>query len=308
MPKLKFVYIALIFFTLPILAQEATTLVSEDFAIRDFEITPDSIFYIKKRSSNLFDKTSGSKLDYFIGGYGLKIKANQGSNTIITASNELVDTVSSVRFYNKKINDFDDVYYYRKAKIIDFIVIPEASLFVLGLTNNKIVFIDYEDRPYFYKTIELDLPSLPRKMIREDNLLYFVTDDGAIYKYNYHNYKQTLLYQTNEIITEFLVFDDELVCTTIEGRLINYNLVTQEERRLKIDNNFVSAMLFHESKLFCGSWNGLIYIIDLKSFQVESELKFHKRAILNIKKDTKNNIYSSSLDRTIKTWKLKTNQ
>lgn len=307
MPKLKVIHIIIAFITLPILGQEATTVVSEDFAIRDFEITKDSIFYIKKRSANLYAKSDGSKLDYFIGGYGLKIKAQQGSNTIITASNELVDTVSSVRFYNKKINDFDDVYYYRKAKIIDFLLIPEASLFVLGLTNNKIVFIDYEERPYFYKTIELDLPSLPRKLIQIENLLYFATDNGEIYKYNYHNYEKTLLYKTDQIITELVILEDQLVYTTIEGEIAHYDLKTQALKELKIDNNFVSAMLFHDSKLFCGSWNGLIYVIDMDSFQFEKELRFHKRAILNIKKDTNNTIYSSSLDRTIKTWNLKTN-
>ena len=58
-------------------------------------------------------------------------------NNLITVANELVDTVSSVRFYNKKLKEFEYEFYYKKGKILDFIDIHEASLFVVSLNNKK---------------------------------------------------------------------------------------------------------------------------------------------------------------------------
>jgi len=285
-------------------AQEAETVLKTDFVIRDFKVFKDSIFYIKKRNAFLLDKKTKSSKNYFIGGYGLKINTQENSNTIITVANELVDTVSSIRFYNKKLREFEAEFYYKKGKILDFILLEEAKLFVLSLTTNKIIFIDYKDSPEYYKTIEIKLNSLSRKLLYKDNMLYFATDNGNIYKYDFLNYKKTLIHNVNNVITEFTLVDEALIYTTINGDIVKINLSTNEEIKIKIDNNFISTFLKFNDKLICGSWNGKIFILDINTFTINQEFNFHKRAIISIKKDENNTIYSSSLDQTIKSWKF----
>ena len=285
-------------------AQEAETVIESDFVIRDFEVFKDSIFYIKKRNAFLFDTKTKSSKNYFIGGYGLKIKAKENSNTIITVANELVDTVSSVRVYNKKLGEFEAEFFYKKGKILDFLLLEEAKLFVLSLTTNKIIFIDYKDRPEYYKTIEINLNSLSRKLLYKDNMLYFATDNGNIYKYDFLNYKKTLIHNGNNVITEFILVNEILLYTTIKGDIFKINLATNEKAKIKIDNNFISTFLNFNDKLICGSWNGKIYVLDINNFTINQEFNFHKRAVISIKKDENNNIYSSSLDQTIKKWKF----
>jgi outer membrane protein assembly factor BamB len=285
-------------------AQEVETVIKTDFVIRDFEVFKDSIFYIKKRHAFLFDKKTKTSKNYFIGGYGLKLSAKNKSNTVITVANELVDTVSSIRFYNKKLEAFEAEFFYKKGKILDFLLLEEAKLFVLSLTTNKVIFVDYKDSPEYYKTIEIKLNSLSRKLLYKDNMLYFATDNGNVYKYDFLNYKKTLVHQGNSVITEFTLDKEILIYTTIDGDIVKVNLNTNEKTTLKIDNNFISTFLKHDAKLICGSWSGKIYIIDLNTFQISKEFNFHKRAIVSIKKDEENTIYSSSLDKTIKSWKF----
>lgn len=286
-------------------SQEVETLISEDFAIRDFIVGKDSLCFIKKRDVYLYDLKTKTSKDFFIGGYGLKIDAKIGDDLIITSSNELVDTVSSVRFYSKKKDAFEDEFYLTEGKILDFVNIPEASLFVLSMTNKKIIFIDYEERPYFYKNIEIDLNSFSRKLICVDNILYFATDNGKIFKYNYHAYTKSLLYDAKELISEFTLKGDFLFYATINGDIFKVNLKSKAFQKLKLENNFVSAMEIIDENLVCGSWSGRVYIINVNSFSIVDELDIHKRAILRIKSDNTKNIYSSSLDRTIKRWTLK---
>ncbi|WP_323787424.1 hypothetical protein [Psychroserpens sp.] len=303
--RLLFLFIILqILFIHRYKAQEVETVIKTDFVVRDFEVFKDSIFYIKKRDAFLYDKKTKSSKNYFIGGYGLKINTQENSNTIISVANELVDTVSSIRFYNKKLGEFEDEFFYKKGKILDVLLLEDAKLFVLSLTTNKIIFIDYKDRPEYYKTIEIKLNSLSRKLLYKDNMLYFATDNGNIYKYDFLNYKKTLLHDGNNVITDFSLVDETLIYTTIEGEILKKNLETNEEVKIKIDNNFINTFLKFKDKLICGSWNGKIYVIDINKFTIYQEFNFHKRAIIRIKKDENNIIYSSSLDQTIKSWRL----
>lgn len=303
--RLLFLFIILqILFIHRYKAQEVETVIKTDFVVRDFEVFKDSIFYIKKRDAFLYDKKTKSSKNYFIGGYGLKINTQENSNTIISVANELVDTVSSIRFYNKKLGEFEDEFFYKKGKILDVLLLEDAKLFVLSLTTNKIIFIDYKDRPEYYKTIEIKLNSLSRKLLYKDNMLYFATDNGNIYKYDFLNYKKTLLHDGNNVITDFSLVDETLIYTTIEGEILKKNLKTNEEVKIKIDNNFINTFLKFKDKLICGSWNGKIYVIDINKFTINQEFNFHKRAIIRIKKDENNIIYSSSLDQTIKSWRL----
>lgn len=285
-------------------AQEVETVIKTDFVIRDFEVFKDSVLYIKKRHAFLFDNKTKTSKSYFIGGYGLKLNTQKNSNTIITVANELVDTVSSVRSYNKKLGKFDAEFFYKKGKILDFVLLEEAKLFVLSLTTNKIIFIDYKDSPEYHKTIEIKLNSLSRKLLYKDNMLYFATDNGNVYKYDFLNYEKTLVHTGNSVITEFALFENTLIYTTIKGEIVKVNLNTKETSNIKIDNNFISTFLKYDSQLICGSWSGRIYVIDMKTLTINKELNFHKRAIIRIKKDEDSYIYSSSLDKTIKKWKF----
>ena len=285
-------------------AQDVETVIKTDFVIRDFYVTNDSIFYIKKRNAYLYDKKTKTSKNYFIGGYGLKIQTKENLNTIITVANELVDTVSSIRVYNKKLGEFESEFYYKKGKILDFLHLEEVKQFVLSLTSNKIIFIDYKDSPEYFKTIEIKLNSLSRKLLYKDNMLYFATDNGKIYKYDFLKYKKTLIHNGNNSITEFALIDQELIYTTIKGEIIKFNLSTKKQTKIEIDNNFISTFLKYNDKLMCGSWNGKIYVLDINTFTIKRELNFHKRAIISLKKDKNNTIYSSSLDQTIKSWKF----
>ena len=285
-------------------AQDEKTLVKEDFTIRDFMVFKDSIFYVKKRNAYLFDRATNRTDSYFIGGYGLEIYSEKHSNTIITVANELVDTTSSVRFYNKKEGKFEHEFYYKKGKIIDFLNIPEASLFVVSLTNDKLIFYDYQDRPKFVKTIEIKLKALSRKLFCKDETLYFATDNGKVYKYNFQNYSKVLLYDAKALITEFLITDNNLIYSTVDGGIIKVDLDTNDTFEIKLKNNFISALELLDKNLICGSWDGTIFIVDIDSFSVKREMEIHKRAVLKIKKDAQNNLYSSSLDKTIKSWSL----
>lgn len=308
MQKVKILYLLLVFQLLQVtevVSQEAKMVVESDFGIRDFYIEQDSIFYIKKRDvflSNLKNKTS---INYFIGGYGLKMHTSKNSNAIITASNELIRNVSSVRFYNKKKTKFDAVFYYEKGKILDFLVIPEAKLFVLSLTNKKIIIVDYQDTSKIYKTIELNLNALSRKLSYKNNILYFATDQGNVFQYDFQSYEKRLIYKADRLITDFVIDESNLLYATIEGEITKINLSSKKKSVLKINNNFVNILLpFKDDRLICGSWNGKIYVVDIYNFSIVKELDIHKRAILNLKKGIGNTIYSSSLDKTIKKWIL----
>ncbi|NRA91348.1 MAG: hypothetical protein HRU26_01460 [Psychroserpens sp.] len=299
-----FIVVFQLCFTNVFFGQEIKTLIQESFAIRDFVVTKDSVFYIKKRDAVLLDKTTKRSRSFFIGGYGLEISTSQKSSNLITVANELVDTVSSVRFYNKNNKKFEDEFYNKDAKILDFLNIEDASLFVLSLTNQSIVFYDYQDRPEFIKTIEIKTNSLSRKLIYKDKILYFATDSGKIFKYNFHNYEKTLLFDAKAPVTQFEITPSQLFYTTIKGGIFKVDLNSGSTSRVDLENNFISALLFQDDQLVCGSWNGTVYIIDTVSFTIKEALEVHKRAVLTIKQDN-TNLYSSSLDKTIKSWRLK---
>lgn len=287
-----------------VVSQNAVTVIKTDFAVRDFNVLGDSIYYLKKRNAYFHDMKTNVSKNHFIGGYGLKIENVKNTNTIVFASNELVDTVSSVRVFNKMKNTFDAVFFHKNAKILDLAVIPESELFALSSTDKKIVFVDYSDSPNFQKIIEIELDSLSRKLICDGNLLYFATDNGEIYQYNFLDYSKLLLHKGNELITEFVLTEKSIIYTTIKGNIVKISRENGTKSLLSIENNFISTITrFNLDKLICGSWSGMIYILSIDEFSIEKELKIHDRSVLKIKKDN-NIIYSSSLDKTIRKWNL----
>jgi WD40 repeat protein len=274
-----------------------------NFPSRDFYISQDSIVYIEKRNVKI--EGENKKEDYFIGGYGLEIYNSKTSNEIITASNELVKNVSSVRFYNKNTKKVENVFYYKKGKSLDFLIIPELNTFVLSLTNKKIVFINFKNKPSFKRTIEIKLKTLSRKLIYRNNKLYYATDLGEIYQYDMVNNSKELLYKTDSIITDFYLSDSILIYSTIDGKITRINMQTNKKREINLGNNFINIMVeYQQDKLVCGSWKGLIYVIDVFNFAVKKELNYHTRTVLKILNYNDNIFYSSSLDKTIKKWIL----
>lgn len=286
-------------------AQETTILVRSDFAIRDFEIVKDSIIFIKKRDVNLLNLNDNSSHEYFMGGYGLEIFVDRDNNNIITAANELVENVSSVRFYNKSIKKVEEVFYYKKGKIIDFLMIPGLSTFVLSLSNNKIIFINFEEKPKFEKIIEIELDAISRRMTFWNNKLFYVTDSGKIYRFNLSNYNNELIHNSQgKKITDFAIDQKHIIYSTVDGNVIKLDIFTNEQQKIDIENDFVLNSFLYHDKLICGLWTGDIYVINLKSFELLKKLEIHDRGVLKIRKAEDNLFYSSGLDRTIRKWAL----
>lgn len=188
-----------------------------NFPVRDFYVSQDSMWFIKKRDVHIIDRSNNNETNYFIGGYGLEIFVDSTNNEIITASNELVRNISSVRFYNKNTKKVEDVFYYKRGKIIDFLIIPELNIFVLSLTNKKIIFINFEEKPAFRKAIEIELDALSRKLIYKNNKLYYITDLGEIYQYDLASNTKELLYRADSIITNFYLESNIIIYATING-------------------------------------------------------------------------------------------
>jgi hypothetical protein len=279
---------------------------NNNFPVRDFYLSQDSMYFIEKRDVHIVDRLSKSETNYFIGGYGLELFVPKTNNEIITVSNELVRNVSSVRFYNKNTNKVEDVFYYKKGKSLDFLIIPKLNTFVISLTNKKIILINFEEKPAFRKAIEIELDALSRKLHYNNNKLYYATDLGEIYQYDLTSSTKELLYNDNNTITDFYLKNNILIYSTINGRVVKIDLLTNEKQVLDIGDNFIVNSLYYEqNKLICGSWNGLIYVVDLLNFKIVKELNYHKRTVLKILNYKDNIFYSSSLDKTIKKWILK---
>lgn len=306
MKKIKLILL-LGFITTFAFSQEAETVIKADFGIRDFIIQKDSIIYIKKRDVHLKDLKTQSNADYFIGGYGLKFLKDNNPNTIITVSNELVDNVSSVRFYDKAKEDFESVFYNYEGKILDAIIVPKLNILILSLISEKIIIVDYSERPKFLKFSEIELKSFSRKMIYKNDFLFYCTDNGEIYKYNINTYQSELIYKGKELITDFFMDGETIFLSTNSGILKKVNIKTNKEEQTKISDNFINTFINSKGNLVCGSWNGEIFIINKKDLKLKQKLSIHKRSVLKIETQDDSVFHSSSLDKTIKKWYLNHN-
>lgn len=303
MHKTKLTILLILLPLFNVIGQE--TILKGRFPIRDFQIKNDSITYIEKwdvKVAKLGDVEVNSR---FIGGYGLKLTSENNLQMSITASNELEKETTSIRFFNKKIEKESAVYFYKGARIIDFYNISELNIVAISLTNNKIIIIDYNELPSLRKLIEIDNNALSRKIIYKDNSIFFITDKGKFYSYNLSTYKKNLLFEDNEVFTDFTIFKNEFIIFTLSGKIICYNHQKSTNQQIKIKDNFIISSYVKNNHLFCGSWNGQIYKVDLENFIMIDELIGHKRSVINIKYFDNDYIYSSSLDKTIKKWKLK---
>ena len=284
-------------------AQEV--IINSDFVIRDFIVKKDSIFFIKKRyiryyNQSLKDTVSNNK--YFIGGYGLKLYNDSNSNQIISVSNEFVRKVSSLRFYNKSLKKIENVFYYEEGKSINALIIPELNFAIMSLNNNRIIVVDYSAKPTFKVVHNIYLKSLARGIYFKDNNLFYATDLGNIYKYNFITKNSKLIYSCGELITDLKFYKNNIIFTTINGKIIKYNRLNEVILNVEIENNFVLNTLLFGDKLLCGTFKGLILVVDLKDMKITEQLNYHKRSVLKITKGKRNEFYSSSIDKTIKKW------
>ncbi|MFY9242538.1 MAG: WD40 repeat domain-containing protein [Polaribacter sp.] len=288
--------------TLGVNAQE--TIVNGSFTIRDFFEEQDSIFYIEKRDVKYFNKNEQDLAfeEYFIGGYGLKIFNNY--NEIVSISNEFEQNVSSVRFFNKKEKEVKEVFYYKQGKSIDALLIPEKKYVLISTNDKKITVIDFGDKPAFKIVQEISLNSLARSIYYHNKNLYYATDLGEIYQFNFRTQKSELIHSCKEKITNLNFYNDGLIFTTIQGKIVFLGLDFKASTIVKIKNNFILNTTIDKDNLVCGTFKGEILVVSLKNREITNQLNYHNRSVLSITKGIENYFYSSGIDKTLKKWKL----
>ncbi len=297
----------LLFIVISISLNAQETILKTDYSVKDFTVANDSIFLIDKRDVKYFSLTKAHTTDniFFIGGYGLKLVVNEKGNEIITIANEFQKPVTSLRFYNKKTKNIEQVFYYQKGKCLDALLILERNYAVLSLSDQKIIVVDYSKKPTFEITHTIPLKAISRKVIYKADNLYYVTDIGAIYKYNLKNKSNTLIHSCGNIITDIALFNNYIIYTTIKGEIVKYNINSQNVQKLNIKDNFVlNSQNIQENKLICGTFKGSILLINTGNLSILKQLNYHKRSVLKIEKAKGNEFYSSSIDKTIKKWKI----
>lgn len=300
-----FNFIVLLLFAFSVEAQE--TFLKNSFAVRDFFVKKDSIFLIEKRDVKYFNssKENSPIQSYFIGGYGLEIYDDSENNEVITVSNEFHRTVSTLRFYNKSSKKVEHVYYYHEGKSIDGLIMPELKYAAMSLNNSKIIIINYTKKPSFKVEHEIQLNSMARRLIYQNGYLFYVTDLGEIYKYNLKTKENTLLFDYDKKITDFAIFNNIIIYSTIDGGIIKYNTIKKSISKIQVKDNFVLNLLhFEDDKLICGTFKGSIVLLDVEKMSVIKELNYHKRSVLKIVNYKNSEFYSSSIDKTIKKWTL----
>src|SRR5690606_13240066 len=201
---------------------------------RDFFMKKDSIFLIEKRDVSYFNYLEKNRTvqTYFIGGYGLEIYDDSKNNQIITVSNEFSRPVSSLRFYNKSFKEVKDVYYYTEGRSLDAIIIPDLNYAILSLSDKKIIVVNYEKKPDYEISHNITLSSIARSMAFKDGYLYYATDLGEIFKYNFATKENTILLAYEKMITDFTIFDKYIVFTTKEGEIVKFSF----------ENGFISKL------------------------------------------------------------------
>lgn len=283
-----------------------------NFTVRDFKIIDNTILYIEKReikSYNLKTKTNDTLFknnSFFIGGYGLKIFHSKQQNEVITASNELVRNISSIRFYDiikKDINKFHVLY---DNELMDFFVEPKDSIFLLSKKDSTIVMYNYGGVPRYKKIDSLKTGSYARKIEVFKRNVFYITDLGKVFQYNMQTKTNKLLYQGGNLLVSF-IFDkkhENIYVTSFDGKIIKINLNNKStEEVLNFGSNIIETIAIFEDKyLIAGDWSGLLKIIDINTYEVKKTYNNKKRIVKIIVKG--DSFYTSSSDKTIKKWKI----
>ncbi|MCL8008104.1 hypothetical protein [Gelidibacter japonicus] len=298
---------AFLFILISMGSQAQETLLRNNFSVRDFFIKKDSIFLIEKRDVSYFNYLEKNRTvqTYFIGGYGLEIYDDSKNNQIITVSNEFSRPVSSLRFYNKSFKEVKDVYYYTEGRSLDAIIIPDLNYAILSLSDKKIIVVNYEKKPDYEISHNITLSSIARSMAFKDGYLYYATDLGEIFKYNFATKENTILLAYEKMITDFTIFDKYIVFTTKEGEIVKFSFENGFISKLDLSTDFIlNSIQYQKDQLICGTFKGKILVINVETMSILDQLNYHKRSILKIVNYKNNEFYSSSIDKTIKKWKL----
>lgn len=293
-----------------VISQE--TILKTNFTVRDFEIIDNTLLYIEKRdikSYNLVTKTEDTlfkKGGFFIGGYGLRVFHSKEQQKIITASNELVKNRSSIRFYDVIKKDINKYHVLYDTELMDFYIASKDSIFFLSKKDLTIDTYKYGGKPRYKKTDSIKTDSYARKMELFDNMLFYITDSGKVFKYNLETRKNNLLYQGDNLLVSF-IFDkkhNNIYITTFEGNIVKINLINPSINEVfNFGNHIIEAItIFEDTYLIVGDWSGNIKVIDIVSNKVVNEYNNKKRIVkIIIKGDY---FYTSSADKTIKKWKI----
>lgn len=291
------------------------TILEPSFAVRDFKILDSSLIFIEKRnikSFNLELKKEDSIIDkdgFFIGGYGLKLVLAKDENKIITASNELVQDRSSIRFYDIEKRDVNKYKVLYSNRIVDFHASPKDSLLFLSHKDSTIKVYRYGIKPWYKNLHTIKLNSISRRINYSNGNIFYITDKGEVFRFNISNEETELIEKIDQPLVNFEidVARQKIYATTINGELIILNIGTPQSRilkTLKIGTSIPEAMaIIKNDYLLIGDWDGNISAVNLNTFQIKVIHKLNHRIIKIL---PQNEIfYTSTLDKKIRKWKFK---
>jgi hypothetical protein len=308
----RFIYFLFLSLGNVLVSQE--TVISTDFAVRDFQILDNNtIIYIEKRnikSAKLNSKTNDSLINekgFFIGGYGLNLFLLRDQRKIITASNELVEDRSSIRFYDideKNVNKHKVLY---SKRILDFFTSPKDSLLFLSHKDSTIRVYKYGKKPFFRKIDSVKTMAFSRKVKYYNGNIYYITDEGSLNKYNLKTKSDTVISNTNLFLINFLIDQRrrKIYASTITGEILIVNEDDSSKSRvMKLGNSIIEALeIFDDNYLIVGDWKGQVTAINIETFIVKKIQKLNYRVIKMAGKD--GYIYASTSKRGIEKWKFK---
>lgn len=308
---MKFLKFALTFLTvIQLNAQEVV--LETSFAPRDFIIDDSTIVYIEKRSTKSFNMLTNQPDTlfinnyFFVGGYGLKLFKDSKTNKIITASNELIRNISSIRFYDIETKSSNKFNVYYTTELMDFLVHPKENLFFLSKKDLQIQIIEYGQTPRYIIKDSIKLEALSRKMQLHNGNLFYVTDYGEVYNYNLKSKKKSLIYRSNELLSNFIIekTHNQLYATSANGNLIRIDLDKNSNyKKINLGASIIEAInLTKTGYIVTGDWNGVITILAPNSLKIIKQFN-NKKRIIKIE-STGTDIYTSSSDCTIKKWPI----
>lgn len=283
-----------------------------NFPVRDFFIEDSTVVYIEKRSVKSYNMQTNrpdtlfKNNDFFVGGYGLKVFKDSTNNKIITASNELIRDISSIRFYDIATKAVNKYHVYYTTEIMDFLIIPSEKLFFLSKKNLQIQVLKYGGKQRYILKDSIKLDAFSRKMSIYNENLFYITDSGKLFRYNFKSHEKKLIFKGNEMLVNFVINKktNQLFITNIKGDLISLDLKDKYiTKKIKLGNTITEAIKIVDDKhIVTGDWNGHIYVIDQLSLDILKQYN-NKSRIIHID-SIDDEIYTSSVDCTIKKWSI----
>ena len=281
-----------------------------DFAVRDFEIKDQIVFYIEKRdikSYNFKTKSNNTlvkKEGYFIGGYGIKLFSLYNEHKIVTASNELREDRSSIRFYDTNLKEVDKYEVLYSKGLVDFDLSSKDSLLFLSHRDSTLKIYRYGGRPLYRLTDSVPTNSHARKIKFYGNSLYYITDNGKLNVYDVILKQGKEICSIKDMPTNFIIdqIRDRIYLSTISGKILvidtELNAIVD---RLSLGDSIIEAMeLYQENFLIVGDWDGRLSKVNLNNLEITLLGELEER-IISIK-TYQNKFYTSSAKKEIRKW------